>query len=988
MEFLTPGPCALPRRPCPICGDGSPCLVRETGDVECAELGRAGRALSPPRGWRRGAELGGSLCLVLYERTADAPEPRSARRSPDEDRRRDKAIGDARRQWESASAAGRDHPRLRAYLQARGIPLELLPDGRVPAELAFAESCPDVWIAAERRWASWPAMVARVAAIERAEGGRHRLVQSGAHRTFLARDGSPAKRPAAEGNAKKMLGACGGRAIWLRREFPGGVLVLAEGIETSLACMAGAQVGALCYMAADYLAKFALPEALVRPGGPVHTIVIAADLDSGRLGGADKVKAFTDRIREALPLGPQEAEYIASLPTGQRWAQFGAELFRHAHPHLTVEVRAPSIDRIPALAEKGLLQTDGELVKGLKKIDWLDVLNAAGPDAVRAGLLDGLDLAEAARRAAAPAPAEPAEPPRTRVDAPDSSGGVGGTPPWVARSEDDMPIIEEGALTRARRFLWERCRREGAGRFTIARWAGRWLLFDGRAYAAVEDEQLRSIVWHWLDGFKHWRREKLVRVNPTGRAVEDVMRAMAADTAVLAQDLPRWLDPVLDRSGRPSWGAAPNLAAPAAACAGVRPDPRSQIVFPGGRLDLRRLCNKRLPVAERTRLEPHTPDFFTTTCLPYDLPAQDLAGLLAGTADRDEVYARLCPKFYGWLADASEGDPGWEDQCLKMLGDTIGGDRSIEKIFAVVGLARGGKGILEDAIAAVLGEDNVASLTTENLVREFGLAHCVGKAAAVMPDAHLDSIAQNRGAVEVLKAWSGQGRIPVRDIYESTRTHKMSARLWIFCNEEPELRDNSAALAGRFCWLPIHKGYQGAEDLTIKAAVPAEAPGIMLLALEGAIRLWSMPRRVIEQCRAGLEIYEEFEEQSAPLKKFVSTWLRYVPQDDGTTAGLLTPEELHRAYELFCEHDEHRQPLGFRKFMRSVKWHMRPFGYTQGGGDNPTRRRHVAGWMLGPAGETEELIAQRARVAELWQRRPADAPPARDRDGRPRWPAE
>lgn len=981
-DHIMPGTCTR-KRPCPICGDSSPCLVRDNGDVECGEKGRTNgrRVLTAPRGWTMQGEIDGSqLALVLYVRTADPPEPRPPKyRDFDVDKRTEENERLARRIWERARPAGIDHARLRDYLKARGVLVDRLPGGKVPDQLAFCPDCEERDVKGEG-WTRWPAMIGRIAILDRAADGKHKLVQTGLHRTFLARDGTPAKRAEADGNPKMMLGRCGGRAIWLTKKFPAGVAILVEGIEKGAAVLCSApDAGVLVYLSASYLKSFELPEQLVCRGGPVHTVIYAVDLDRSRLGQGKPQDDFVHALREEVEVDKRGAEFMAGLPTSERWAWRNLTVQERKYPWLTMAVRKPVVDADSKMVQAGLLQTDGELVKGRKSVDWTEVLQAAGPEALAEMVLGGIDVAANRDKAAAAPASDPPAPIGTRSPATPSgegSGGGGGTP-WIGREEDELPIIEGGSLTRARRFLVEQCRLTGAGRFGLARWQGKWLIYDGRAYVVVEDERLRSIVWHWLDGFRAWKRNKAVRLDPTARAVEDVMRALAVDTAVVSETSMCWLDPVIGPAGEPMWGMASLVTRRGRSS--PRPDPRSQIVFANGRLDLKRLVDRRLPVQERIRLEPHTPDLFTTTCLPFDLPVAELEALIAGR-DRDEIYTRLSPKFYGWLADASDGDGKWENQCLMMLGDTISNDRSIEKIFCPVGLRRGGKGILEDAIAAILGEENVGAINSSNLSDRFGLSHLVGKAVAIMPDAHLDRIAQDSGAVEILKTLSGQGRIPIRDLYQPARTHKLGCRVWIFCNQEPELRDDSAALAGRFVWLPITKSYQGKEDESIKASVPGEAPGIMLLALEGAIRLWSQARRHIEMCGMGQEIYDAFEEDSAPLKKFAGTWLVYERVGQLPKHQRLAPEKLYHAYCVFCEVEEKRHPLGYRKFCRNIRWHLQPFGYDQIPEPDPRdpskeiRPRTVAGWHV-----SEEK-------ADLWAKHkdaePNPQPPTRMPSGR------
>jgi phage/plasmid-associated DNA primase len=188
-------------------------------------------------------------------------------------------------------------------------------------------------------------------------------------------------------------------------------------------------------------------------------------------------------------------------------------------------------------------------------------------------------------------------------------------------------------------------------------------------------------------------------------------------------------------------------------------------------------------------------------------------------------------------------------------------------------------------------------------------------------------------------------------------------------NGEPELKDNSGALAGRFVWLPIVKSYLGREDASIKASVPQEAPGIMLLALEGLLRLRAMGRPSIEMCGEGQEIARGFEEDSAPLRIFVQTWLEHPPQPP-LEHNWPTADRLYQAYECFCIKEERRKPLGFRKFIKNLRWHARPWTYSQPRSPDGTRPRRLEGWRI-----REDKLDVLAEFTTTRQARPDDELP-------------
>lgn len=1007
-------PCST-AAPCPVCA-GTECHLHQSGAVCCTFPDLIAEAaegdVAPPPGWsavravtknHRGRPVTVGVLLVRAGTdagTLDDPDLATARERQEDARAelyKKKNEAKAAKIWETVveTAGSTDHQRVRDYLTARGIPLDRLPRGAVPTELRFSPKSNDFFLAegeqgqAKRgRWIQSPAMVARMVKLVNGQKGVGRVF-GGVHRTFLD-PVKPAKRGemlaitegprkgevVSLGAPKKMLGGGKGRVIVLadRLSSDSGAVVIAEGIETALACMVALAdvrggVPALVGLSAEHLAAVQLPGMIfdVTRERFVHTVIVAADCNTGRIKA--EYQAGKALELEALGATPAEAEAIAAMPTGERAASTFAVRLRATYPWVNVVVRPPT----PAAASH--LFKDGAPVGG--GCDWLDVALEHGYEAVTAGLIVGVDLeanreqaiSQAARADLIPArvgPAGDADTPGeddaqqdrgtagTSASGSSWGGGAGGGgvaggggfsiaapqggDPWK------MPLVEDDTMLRARRFLCDRgVLSADACRFALVRYAEKWWQFDGRGYAEVAEEVLRSRVWDWLQGFSTMKREQRVRVAPTRRMVDDVLSALVTDTTAAARGMPCWLPTTID-AGVPLWGKATAIgAAEGATVDASKGDARSRLVFRNGVLDLARLANQDLPAAERVRLERSTPELFHSTVLPFNLPTDELRRIVDG-ADLDTIAERLCPNVWRWMADASDADPDWQEQLLLMLGDTLSADRSIEKIFGVVGMQRGGKGIIEDMIVAILGEENVGSLDAFTLDRAFGLAHLIGMRAIVMADAHFDQL-RGGAAVERLKAISGQGRIPVEEKFGGTATVRLPGRIWVFSNELPDLKDQSSALARRWLFLPITKSYIGREDPTIKAAVPHEAAGVMLLALYGAMKLAAMERRAISPCLGSRELTEEYVAQSAPVMEFIKECMVY-DEREVEAASKSSIDDLYRAYAWWSEHELGRTPLGYQKFAGTMKTSAAPWIVTQPRTDSGKRSRRVDGWVV------------------------------------------
>lgn len=977
--------------PCPVCGRDHHCS-HYTGEgkdgkgvegAKCMWAFVKSEAPRPaPAGWTlvKVTKDGGYLYQRGEHAGIDLKAIEARRKKAEHWEKKSKEM--AKRLWLEARANTR-HPRVAAYLAARGIDVEALPGGLhgLTRALGFVPRCVgkkhDPNGGKEGKVQVGPAMVA---AVVDAAGK-----VTGVHRTFLDPKGDPKKwDEAAHGAAKQMLGACGGRAIRLYDPTHAAIegekktaIILGEGIETVGACVAATGIAGWACLSASGVASVELPAWLFGRtdescGGfepLVSTVIIAADLNTPGRGHEHGV-------------GEESARVLANrLLTLRPWLQVVVRTPPPTPTHLS-----PALAHVPTDGKwKGKCVGVGVDEDGKPEgVDWLNVSNAHGAAVVRDQLLEGVDLAAAAARAKAQgreveledveisAAAEAyggdlARDPEggTGGDGNDSGGGGGrfgdgaggdgsggdggGDSPWVLPPLERRPIVGDDSLERARKWLWQRARLAGATRFTVVWWADAWWIWADGRYVKMADKEMEARVRPWLAG--HARLRQLVRgdelepVNPTTRQVGDMLDAMRSETWARVTQMPARLPATLrvDSGGghTPLWGVATDESTLRLRRWNEREENAflGRVVLANGVLDINEVAK-----TGRVELKPHSPDYFTATCLPFELPVERLQELLdRNGADAGGILETLCPYWMEWLDDASGGDAAWQGQLQEMVGDTVSGDRTIEKVYMVVGVQRAGKGIIEDAVRAIVGEENVVSPLLSMLAEDrFAAASLVGKSVAYIPDAHLPSTGHGAMITELLKTISGNGGVTIRDLHSKAQTLKLGTRIWISCNNEPDLRDDSAAFADRLIVLPMQRSALGRENPEYKRAIPREAPGILLWALLGAIRLARKPVRRIDVCMGGREVSEEYRELSAHVQTFVNECLVRVSSDLG---GRETIADWYKVYAYWCEHVLAREPYGPPRFARSIKW-VTQHTYTQPRTGESKRTRLIKGWNL------------------------------------------
>src|SRR4051812_9634032 len=123
-----------------------------------------------------------------------------------------------------------------------------------------------------------------------------------------------------------------------------------------------------------------------------------------------------------------------------------------------------------------------------------------------------------------------------------------------------------------------------------------------------------------------------------------------------------------------------------------------------------------LPYGER-RLHPHNPARFNLFSLPFAYDPQ------AG-----------CPKFVDFLEQVLPGDQQAKDFLAEWFGYVLSGRTDQQKMAALVGKKRSGKGTISRVLDAMVGRHNVAGLDLNHLPGRFGLENLIGKSLATAGD--------------------------------------------------------------------------------------------------------------------------------------------------------------------------------------------------------------------------------------------------------------
>lgn len=883
----------------------------------------------------------------------------------------------AARIWGLASRRGVGHPRALAYLAARGVDPAMLPvwpsrrgdADRTQRWLAYLERCPREVFDADgkpvyeppkpggdrdrgRRVLEFlPALVCAMIRLGELEGRLEPYV-AGVQRIYLdprwAGHGveHAGKLPAELGGGgergKMAKGDCAGAFVSLapRGRMPAGepqTLVLCEGVETGLAIAAATWRGGECgpavwaCVSTSGLKNLELHPAVFGEASGLRRVVIAGDYDSWK-------------PRTKHRPGPTDAVIAAN-----RIARLCS--------HLRVEVALPSGGVAPSLlgppgsdAHEGGDEDGAAILSGGKTVDWLDVLvgeGEHGPAAVVRGVLGGGAVVAAPPTPPPPPPAGVAGggdagapvPTRAQDDGTRASpvapaGGAGGegggggrvvgTSSGWGDGEGARPILSDNPAVVAMEYLWSECRpRDGTGRrFTLARWKSNWYEWVGTHWAVLPEEVLDARLWTWCSGFDHRRERKAGDVVKPFHVKRDLVSAVRqciiGHVSVLADELGVWLPPVLPEGGdvrdRVAWGSTVQPKGPRPA---LRDELGDVLGFANGWVSLREMVETR-----RCTLRPHTTDHFVHACAPYALPVEAVQRMLDGE-DADTLWPDVCPTWWACLNQwGGEECVEWSGVLQLMFGDALRSDRSMEKIFLLVGPRRSGKTTVTDTVlAGIVGRDAFAAINYQTFENRFGFAPLVGKRVAVAGDAEFGKRDDPGRIVEGMKLISGQSTVIVEEKGKQPYSGRLGCRVWITSNTVPDqLRDSSSALADRFVVLPFRTTFINREDSSIKRdRLPAELPGIAVWAIQGAVRMAGMREPRIAMTKRGEEIHAEFVLSSSPMLKFMTDcarWAGSVPPARESAYTLVS--DLYRRYQEWCE-DEGIAALGLGRFGHQLR---------------------------------------------------------------------
>jgi putative DNA primase/helicase len=286
---------------------------------------------------------------------------------------------------------------------------------------------------------------------------------------------------------------------------------------------------------------------------------------------------------------------------------------------------------------------------------------------------------------------------------------------------------------------------------------------------------------------------------------------------------------------------------------------------------------------ERREMREHTPRYFNTWSLPFEYDPE-----------------AKCPQWLAFLEDVFEDDPESIRTLRQFFGMFISGRTDLEKILALIGPSRSGKGTIADMIDALMGPSSVEAFTLKHLSGEFGLQNLVGKSVMIAADSRSAMKAEDQQtAIERLLSLSANDKLVINRKNQRPLTMRLGVRPVIMSNELPSFMDSSNAINQRMVMLKMRKSYVGREDITLKARVLKEVQGVFNWALGGLDDL-NKTGKLLQPASAQNYI-DTLDEGASPHEQFLSTYCEV--GNDPEEYWCYHPE-LVQLWKSYCEQND------------------------------------------------------------------------------------
>ncbi len=292
----------------------------------------------------------------------------------------------------------------------------------------------------------------------------------------------------------------------------------------------------------------------------------------------------------------------------------------------------------------------------------------------------------------------------------------------------------------------------------------------------------------------------------------------------------------------------------------------------------------------------------------YEAKRSDYITLQLG-ANYDETAA--CPRWKQFLQEIFGGDDELIRFMQKVVGYSLTGEMSEQKMFIAYGFGKNGKSEFVNVIQALSGDYGArASFKTFDADKQSeqtnDLAALKGKRFVSM----IETGGDKKLNEPLVKEITGGDEITCRFLHKEFFSYFPQFKLFLATNHKPVITHSDFAIWRRIVLIPFTQNFEGREEKGLKEKLKSELPGILNWALEG-LKLWQaeglqpLPKAVIEAT-------EKYKKDSDTIGQ----WLEL-----RTTSMTVASVKSSAAYNDFKDwaNENGLYPLGNRAFKASLE---------------------------------------------------------------------
>lgn len=312
---------------------------------------------------------------------------------------------------------------------------------------------------------------------------------------------------------------------------------------------------------------------------------------------------------------------------------------------------------------------------------------------------------------------------------------------------------------------------------------------------------------------------------------------------------------------------------------GEKRERRNFVAMRNGLLDLDRLLADNDADGLADILLPHSPNWFSTVCLPY----------------KYDPNAKL-ERWWNFVSNNLAGNQAVIATLQEWLGYLLTADTGYQKFLLMKGEGSNGKSVFFAAITAMLGQENISNISLDVFGDRFSRSETLGKLANIAGDCEeLDKVAEG-----YIKGFTSGDRMFFDRKGISGINCVPTARLMVSCNELPKIKDRSQGIWRRMLlidWQVVIADGRKIRNMD-KAEwweASGELPGIFNWAVQGLGRLRKQGH--FTESAESKNAIIEYQRDSNSAKHFLTEFITEVGAGD---ADFIRTNEIYRLYVLWA----------------------------------------------------------------------------------------